>query len=436
MKKYVLTGVLLAFCFNAKAIEYPAVSKTLKNGLKVIVCQKPGNNFVYLQVWYRAGSKDEAPGVHGMAHMFEHMMFRGTEKYPGQSFFHNVEKVGGQLNASTHSDFTEYHEYIPKSALDLCMDMEADRMANLKVTQDILNTERQVVGEEFRDGMNNWEERMMLNEYKALYPENDPYTVNPIGSLEEITSFTADECMDFYNKYYSPNYAFVVVVGDVNPDDVFAMADKYFGTVTKQLSLKDKTDLPDLTKSKPKVTEMPLDQMIQVYSYVIPYPAVSSKDYYALNMLTGVLFLDQNSILNNILVKKKHLVYGIASTEETRFYKYPSEQSFDFFMSATPGNFKVKKIVSDEISDIAANGISQAMIDNYIKSKEAENMQLNYSAEGISNTLGASELYYGDYNEAYHAIDKYRKVTPDDIKRVAATYLAPDRINIINIKPD
>jgi len=436
MKKYFLVSAFMTVSLYASAIEYPSVSKTLKNGLKVIVCQKPGNDFVYLQVWYRAGSKDEAPGVHGMAHMFEHMMFRGTEKYPGHSFFRNVEKVGGVLNASTHSDFTEYHEYIPKTALDMCMDMEADRMGNLKVTQDILNTERQVVGEEFRDNMNNWEGRMVLNEYKALYPDNDPYTVNPIGSLEEITSFTADECMDFYNKYYSPNYAYVVVVGDVKPDDVFAMAEKYFGPLAKQLSLKDKSNLPDLTNTKLKLTEMPLDQMLQVYSYVIPYPEISSKDYYALNMLTGLLFLDENSILNDILVKKKHLVYAIVSTEETRFFKYPSEQPIDFFMSAQPGNFKVKKIVTDEINDVIADGVPQALIDNYIRAREAADMESNYSAESIGNSLGEAELYFGDYQLAYHNIDGYKKVTIDDIKRVAATYFAPDRISVINIKPD
>ena len=436
MKKYFITGVLLISCLYSRAIEYPAVSKTLKNGLKVIVCQKPGNDFVFLQVWYRAGSKDEAPGVHGMAHMFEHMMFRGTEKYPGHSFFRNVEKVGGNLNSSKHSDFTEYHEYIPTTALDMCMDMEADRMGNLKVTQEILNTERQVVGEEFRDNMNNWEGRMMLNEYKTLYPDNDPYTVNPIGSLEEITSFTADECMDFYNKYYSPNYAYVVVVGNVNPDDVFAMADKYFGPLTKQLSLRDKSNLPDLTNSKPKVSEMPLDQMMQVYSYVVPYPEISNKDFYALNMLTGLLFLDQNSILNDILVKKKHMVYVILSMEESRFFKYPSIQSFDFFMNAQPGNFKVKKIVSDEINDVIANGVPQALIDNYIKAKEAADIESNYSAESISYNLGETELYFGDYQKAYHNIDAYKKVTVDDIKRVATTYLSPEHVSVINIKPE
>jgi len=435
MKKYLVTGLLLICCMYARAIEYPSVSKILKNGLKVIVCQKPGNDYVFLQVWYRAGSKDEAPGVHGMAHMFEHMMFRGTERYPGHSFFRNVEKVGGVLNASTHSDFTEYHEYIPKTALDMCMDMEADRMGNLKVTQEILNTEREVVGEEFRDNMNNWEGRMILNEYKALYPDNDPYTVNPIGSLEEITSFTSDECMDFYNKYYSPNYAYVVVVGNVNPDDVFAMADKYFGALTKQLNLTDKSNLPDLTKSKPKISEMPLDQIMQVYSYVIPYPEISNKDFYALNMLTGLLFLDQNSILNDILVKKKHLVFAIIAPDEG-FYKYPSEQTIDFFMKAFPGNFKVKKIVNDEINDIIANGVPQSLIDNYIKAKEAADIQSNYSAESIGNTLGYAELYFGDYQKAYHNIDAYKKVTVDDIKRVASTYFAPERISVINIKPE
>ena len=130
------------------------------------------------------------------------------------------------------------------------------------------------------------------------------------------------------------------------------------------------------------------------------------------------------------------MVYAIVSTEESRFFKYPSEQSIDFFMSAQPGNFKVKKIVSDEINDIIANGVPQALIDNYIRAREAADIESNYSAESISANLGEAELYFGDYQKAYHSIDAYKKVTVDDIKRVAATYFAPDRISVINIKPD
>jgi zinc protease len=436
MKKYLIWGVLMALAIDAGAINNPSTSKTLKNGLKVIVCEKPGNDYVYLQVWYRTGSKDEVPGIRGMAHMFEHMMFRGTTKYPGDALEKNLEKAGGNFNASTHNDFTEYHEYIPKSALELGMDMEADRMANLKVTQEVLNTERQVVGEEFRNWMNDWNRRMALNEYKVLYPDGHPYTVNTIGNLDEITAFTAAQCMAFYNNYYSPNNAYVIVTGNVKSEDVFTLAEKYFGPLTKQLNLKARENLPDLVKSAPKKDEMPLDQMLQVYSYAIPFPAISTKDYFALNMLTDMVFLNENSILNNRLVKKGHQVFAIVSDEETRFYLYPSIQTFNFYMSASPGNLKVKKAVKDELAKIKTEGIPKSSIDNYITSEESREIQGNYSSEAISWELGEAELYFNDYHKAYAMIDEYRKVSPDDLKRVASTYFADDRLHVINIKPE
>jgi len=436
MKKQLLLLLLLGCYVQASAINYPTTSKTLKNGLKVIVCQKPGNDFVYLQVWYRTGSKDEVPGNRGMAHMFEHMMFRGTQKYPGDVFDKNIEKSGGYSNASTHSDFTEYHEYIPKTSLELGLDMEADRMSNLVVSQEILNTERQVVGEEFRNWTNDWNRNLYLSEYKILYPEGHPYTVNTIGNLDEITAFTAKQCMDFYNNYYSPNNAFVVVTGDVNPDEVFAMAEKHFGPLTKQLVLKPKENLPDLVKAAPKQDEMAIDMFLQVYSYAIPFPAITSKDYYALDMLTNLLFLDENSLLNNSLVKKKHQVYAILSMEESRFFLYQSIQTINFYMSASPGNLKVKKAVKDELAKVKEEGIPQGLMDNYIKSLEANDIQYQYSSEYISNDLGWAELYLGDYNRASHVIEQYKKVTNEDLKRVATTYFSDDQLHVVNIKPE
>jgi zinc protease len=126
-KKIIFSICLIGFISAAKAVEYPSKSITLKNGLKVIVCEKPDNDFVEFEVWYRTGSKDEKPGIRGMAHLFEHMMFRGTEKYPGKSVFDNVAKVGGELNAYTTFDRTVYHEYVPATALEKMMDMETPK---------------------------------------------------------------------------------------------------------------------------------------------------------------------------------------------------------------------------------------------------------------------------------------------------------------------
>ncbi len=426
--------MLIASCFQARAIEYPSFSTTLKNGLKVIVCEKTGNDFAFFQVTYRTGSKDEKEGIRGMAHMFEHMMFRGTEKYPGNAVFDNVRKVGGDCNASTSFDRTEYHEYVPASALEKMMDIEADRMNNLVITQDILNTERQVVGEELRNGLSNWYGKMNADRYKLLYPEGHPYEVDVIGFLDQITAFTTAQCQAFYDAHYAPNNAFVVVVGNVKHEEVFALAEKYFGVITKHLKPEEKKDIPDVFTSRVKLNDLALDFPLQIYSYVIPLPAATDKDYFAIDMLGDLLFFDDNSILKNRLINKDHQAYAIQNSSD-KTALYPHLEVIDIIMNAQMGNVKVKKAIREEIDKIASDGIDQRIIDNFIKGLEATYIMDDYSAEGIAIELGNYEYYGHDYNLAYHAIDNYKKVTPEDLKRVAATYFSTDRVQVINVKP-
>lgn len=421
--------------FSLRAAEYPSKSVTLKNGLKVIVCEKPDNDFVEFEVWYRTGSKDEKPGIRGMAHLFEHMMFRGTAKYPGKSVFDNVEKVGGEVNAYTTFDRTVYHEYVPVTALEKMMDIESDRMANLVVTQDILNTEREVVGEELRNGTNNWYQKMSSDRYPFLYPKGHPYEVDVIGFLDEITQFTAPQCMEFYNNYYSPNNAFVVVVGNVKADEVFAMAEKYFGVITKQLDIKKKQNIPAVDTAKIRTNEMNINFPVQIYTYTFPRPAVSDPDFFAFQLLTDLLFTGDNSILTNRLVKKEHLVYGFNVANDAWSY-YPNLAVIDVIMNASPGNVKVKRAIKEESNKVIAEGIPKEMMDDYISAYE-NGYQLNgYVSANISNDLGMAEYYFNDYNKAYRLSEEFRKVTTDDIKRIAAKYLAEDKIQLVNIKPE
>jgi len=433
--KQALIFVFTLIILTGVAQDYPTNSRTLPNGMKIIVCEKPGNDFVEVQVWYRTGSKDEVPGIRGMAHMFEHMMFRGTEKYPGNSVFKLFDKVGAQSNAYTTFDRTVYHEYVPVSALRLAFDLESDRMQNLRVTQEILNSEREVVGEELRNHLNNWYGKMDADRYPLLYPTGHPYEVNVIGHLDEILSFTTEQCMNFYNNYYSPNNAFLVVVGNVQTDSIFTLAEKYFGQVSKQLNLKKRENVPDVASHKLLQQELPLDFPVQIYSYVYPRPAAGEKDYYALNMLSDLLFTDPNSILNNRLVKKDYLAYSINSNPDESSL-YPDVGVIDVIMGAQPGNVKVKRAIREEINKIAADGLPQSKIDKYIKAKEATHVMSNYSAEDIAYYFGLAEYYFNDYKIASKEIDEYRKVTNDDLKRVAADYFSEEKLQVINIKPD
>jgi zinc protease len=424
-----------AFVTTASAIEYPSKSKILKNGLKVIVCEKPDNDFVELEVWYRTGSKDEKPGIRGMAHLFEHMMFRGTNKYPGKSVFDNVEKVGGQVNAYTSFDRTVYHEYVPVTALEKMMDIEADRMTNLVVTQNILDTEREVVGEELRNGTNNWYRKMNSDRYPFLYPQGYPYEVDVIGYLDEITKFTAEQCMEFYNNYYSPNNAFVVIVGNIKSDEVFAMAEKYFGIITKQLDIKKKENLPLLDTVKIKSTEMNINFPVQIYTYTFPRPAANEADYFTFQFLTDVLFLSENSILNNRLVKKERLVYGFNASHDSWSF-YPNLAIIDVIMSASPGNVKVKRAIREEINKIINEGIPDKTLENYIAAYENNTKLDNYISGNICGELGMAEYYFNDYNKAYTLNEEFKKIKQDDIKRIASKYLSEEKIQFLNIKPE
>ncbi len=419
-----------------KAQDYPLKSTTLDNGLKVIVCEKTTNPMVEMEVWYRVGSKDEWDGVRGMAHMFEHMMFRGSKNFNGEGdvYIKLLEKMGGNVNAYTTFDRTVYHEEVQSIHLEKVFEMEADRMANLVLSQKVLDTEREVVGEELRLGQNNWYRRMAEDRYRKLYPSGHPYAVDVIGYLPEITSFTTKQCQDFYDKYYSPNNAFIIVSGNAKAEDVFAYAKKYFGPITKQLPVNTKKQEPDIFGHVIETEEMNIDFPVQIYTYVVPSPAFGHKDFYGFNLLTDLLFVNSNSILNNQLVMSGNMAYQIlGNIDPARMYNNYSY--FDVVMQAGIGNAKVKKAISKQINEIINEGMEQKLIDDYISNLEARKVFANYSNQNIAEELGYAEYYYNDYRKFNAMVDAYKKIKAEDLKAIAATYFNPEKLKVINIKP-
>lgn len=435
MKKLFLL-IITVLTLKAKAIDYPIKSAVLDNGLKVIVCEKNTNQMAQVEVWYRVGSKDEWDGVRGMAHMFEHMMFRGSKNFSGEGdiYIKLIEKMGGNVNAYTTFDRTVYHQEVQSQHVDKVLEMEADRMANLILDQKVLDTEREVVGEELRLGQNNWYQRMMSERYKYLYPQNHPYQIDVIGNLNEITAFTTKQCQDFYDKYYSPNNAFIVVTGNVKAEDVFAYAKKHFGGIKKQLPLNDKKPEPDIFNHVIEKEEMTIDFPVQIYSYIIPSPAFGHKDYYAFNLLTELLFSNSNSLVNTSVVSQGNLAYQIVSSaDESRMYN--NYATFDVVMQAAMGNAKVKKVINKEINDIIVDGPEQEIIDNYIYNLEAQEAFAKYSNNSIAYELGFAEYYYKDYTKYNAKMEAYKKIKADDLKIIAQTYFNPEKLKVINIKP-
>ena len=435
MKKIVCLFVLLLNTLAGKAIDYPMKSTILTNGLKVIVCEKNTNAMAEVQVWYRVGSKDEWNGIRGMAHMFEHMMFRGSKNFNGEGdvYIKLLEKMGGTVNAYTTFDRTVYHEEVESKNVEKVFEMEADRMSNLLLTQKVLDTEREVVGEELRLGQNNWLNRMAEDNYKHYYPKGHPYEVNVIGNLSEIVSFTTKQCQDFYDKFYSPNNAFIVVTGNVKAEDVFAYAKKYFEPIKKQLPVNVKKTEPDIFNYAIDIDEVTVDFPVQIYSYIIPSPAFGHKDYYAFNLLSELLFTNGNSIFNTSIVQA-NLAYFIESAQDIS-RMYANYSTYNIIMQAAMGNAKVKKIISKEINEIINEGIEQELIDNYLHNLEAKKTFDNYSNQSISNQLGFAEYYYNDFSKYNATIEAYKKIKPDDLKQIAQTYFNPEKVKVINCKP-
>jgi zinc protease len=391
---------------------------------------------VQMEVWYRVGSKDEWDGVRGMAHMFEHMMFRGSKKFNGEGdvYIHEMEKLGASLNAYTTFDRTVYFQEVPKEHIEKVFAMESDRMENLILDQKVLDTEREVVGEELRLGENNWYRKMMADRYPHLYPSGHPYKVDVIGFLDEITKFTTKQCQDFYDKYYSPNNAYLVIVGDVKAEQMFDFATKYFGGIKKQLPLNAKKTEPDVFSFVPTTEEMQIDYPVQIYSYVVASPAVGTTDYYGFNLLRDLLFNNPNSILNNSLIEKGNMAYQIVpQTDDSRLYSNIS--TFDVVMQAQMGNAKVKKVISKEIYDIINEGIEQELIDNYVKNLEANQTFQNFSNQAIADKLGFSEYYFMDYKKYNQTLEMYKTIKAEQLTDICKKYFNPENFKVINIKP-
>lgn len=342
--------------------------------------------------------------------------------------------MGAAINAYTTFDRTVYWQELPKEHIEKVFSMEADRMENLILDQKVLDTEREVVGEELRLGQNNWYQRMNEERYKHLYPAGHPYQIDVIGNLDEITAFTTKQCQDFYDKFYSPNNAYLVIVGDVKAEDMFAFAKTYFGPIKKQLPLNAKKTEPDIFSFAPTIEEMQIDYPIQIYSYIIPAPAVGTVDYYGFNLLASLLFSNPNSLLNNSLVEKGNLAYGIQSiTDDSRLYN--NYATFDVIMQAQIGNAKVKKVISKEIYDIINEGIEQELIDNYIKNLETAQTFQNFSNQAIANNLGFAEYYFMDCKKHNHLIDAYKTIKAEQLTDICKKYFNPENMKVINIKP-
>jgi predicted Zn-dependent peptidase len=411
-----LLVVQLAWAQN-KASD--VVSFTLKNGMKIMVLEDHSIPNANMYLFWKVGSRNEYPGITGLSHFFEHMMFNGSKKYGPKMFDRTMEAAGGSNNAYTTENLTVYSDWFPISAIETIFDLEADRIADLALDPKMIESERGVVLSERSTGLENSNFRNISEQVKGAAFLAHPYRWSVIGYESDIKNWSLEDLQDYFDTYYAPNNAVVVISGDVDVAQIKKLAIKYFEPiVSKAIPRAIHTEEPEQMGQK-RVT---VEKQVSTPNIMLAYhvPETKHEDYYALDLLSAILSEGNSSRFYSQLVDQTLLA--------TSAFSYMPE-SIDpnlFYLYAVASPEVAPEILEKEmvqvIETIAQMGVTEKELQKVKNQKLVALYNSLETIDGKSNTLGTYELYFGDYKKMFEAPAAYEKVTTDDIKRVAQKY--------------
>ncbi|MER8382196.1 insulinase family protein [Mesorhizobium sp. M0923] len=401
----------------------------LDNGMEVVVIPDHRAPIVTHMVWYKIGSADEPPGKSGIAHFFEHLMFKATSNHAAGELDRAVAAIGGSDNAFTSYDYTAFHETVVPQALGEMMGFEADRMRNLILNDDVIKTERDVILEERRSRIDSNPQAVLDEEIDATLWQNQPYRIPVIGWMQEMEKLNRTDAMAFYNKYYTPNNAVLVVAGDVEPETVKPLAEKTYGKIARGPDLPPRIR-PVEPEQNTRRTVTLTDGRVSVPSFttqwVVPsYHTAKPGEAEALDVLSEILGGGNRSRLYQELVVRQ----GIAA-EAGAFFQGTMLDDTNFTVYGAPrGDAKLADIeaaVDAEIARIAKDGVTS---DELEKSKDRFVRSMIFARdkqEDMANIYGSTLATGGNVQNVQQWPDRIRKVTADQVKEVAARYLNLD----------
>ena len=435
MLKSPLVALLLGLI--SLAAQADIVDTTLPNGLRVIVKEDHRAPVMVSQVWYRAGSIDEFNGTTGVAHVLEHMMFKGTKTVPAGEFSKRIAAAGGRENAFTSRDYTAYFQQMHKDKLELSMQLEADRMANLVIDEPTFAKEIQVVMEERRMRTDDNPPAVLYERLMATAYQAHPYQRPIIGWMNDLEQMSAQDARDWYARWYTPNNATLVVAGDVNAEAVIALATKYFGPLKPHALPARK---PQIEPAQIGIKRLVVKAPAKVPYLVMAYQAPAIRDWqrdwvpYALQILGGVLSGNDSARLQKSLVKEQRIAVN-ADAGYDAVARGPSM----FMIDATPSQGKtvaqLEKALRVEIERVKHKGVSQAEL-NRVKS------QIIAADVFQRDALFYQAMQLGEYvtsglpPEALEGrVAKLRAVTPAQVQEVARTFLVDDVLTVAVLDP-
>ena len=418
------------FALSALAFAQPAPSKlppikftdtTLDNGLRVIISEDHYAPVFAVAVSYKVGSRDERQGRTGFAHLFEHMMFKGSDNVgPGEHFYLIFTK-GGNMNGTTNTDRTLYYEVLPKNQLDLGLFLEADRMRSLKITKENLDNQRQAVKEERRLGVDNQPYGEASEKIDDLIYDNFAYKHSVIGSMADLDAASVEDVQQFFKTYYAPNNVVLALAGDLDTKETLAKVKKYFGDIPRQPAPKpvDLTEPPKTAERRAKLD----DKLARATRLTLAYrvPDVTSADTRALSIGSTILGGGESSRLYQKLVKEKELVTSIFAGTDGR----AGPSSFQITAMIRPGKTpeEVESLISEEVARFISAPVTEKELDRVRASIRRGAVAPRESVLSTAINLADSTALYNDPNRINTEYEKRLAVTAAEILKAAQTHL-------------
>lgn len=423
---------------NAEAADSPSNFKislnveryVLSNGLTVLLLPDHSAPLVSYQTWFKVGSRDEEPGYTGMAHLFEHMMFKGARRYDGKTFDRLLNGAGATHNAFTTKDHTTYYATLPSSHLELVIDLESDRMESLQVTAENLKSEREVVKEERRYRTDNQVMGKLQEVVYATLFKTYPYKWPVVGWMEDIDRITLEKCRQFFKTYYAPNNAVVVVSGDFSPSEAKGLIQRYYGHIPAQPipPRQYPAEPPQKDMREQRLWKNVQNEYISLAFKTVP---AGVDEYYALDVLASIMGEGNSSWLYKKMVYQKQL----ASQINVSHAGAQGPSVFQILAVLKPGasHDEALKTIFNDLWDARNRLVSEKelakaknmVIKSYIESLKTVN--------GRAMSVGYNEVLLGSYEHLLSDLEKYGAVTAEKIRLAASAYLNPNQraLNVV-----
>lgn len=408
----------------------PVTTARLENGLEVVVIPDHRAPVVTHMIWYRAGAADEPPGKSGIAHFLEHLLFKGTKNAPEGEFSRKVAEIGGEENAFTSADFTAYFQRVSPEALEMVMTYEADRMRNVVIEPQDVETEKKVILEERRSRVDSSPSALLSETVRATLYKHHPYGTPVIGWEHEMLGLTLEDALDFYDRFYRPSNAVLVIAGDIEPEEAMALARKTYGAIEYAGPAPDRTRLREPEPRAARTVEY-FDERVSVPSwgriYLAPsYTTAKPGEAEALDLLSEILGGSTTSRLYRRLVIDDEI-----ATSAVTWYGGSSMDEGTFYFSATPRGDTppetLQTVIDEEIALLLEEGITQEELDR-VRNRFLRSAMLERDSQvTMARMYGSALTTGGTVEDIAEWPSRLMQVTVEQVNQAARTYLQPER---------